>query len=86
MRMIIASELANYANNQKDKKIDANDIMRFPAYDAEIVRHAKWKSKDGLHFHCTWCLHEAYNVLDGKQIGVLLSPYCPECGATMDDV
>ena len=37
MRLIDAEALCAYANNQKEKTIDANDIMRFPTVDAEPV-------------------------------------------------
>ena len=38
-RLIDAWKLCEYANNLKDKCVDANDIMRFPAEDAvPIVR------------------------------------------------
>lgn len=33
-RLINASKLIDFANNQKDKRIDANDIARFPAAQA----------------------------------------------------
>ena len=33
-RLIDAWKLCEYANNLKDKCVDANDIMRFPAEDA----------------------------------------------------
>lgn len=33
MRAIDADALCEYANNQRDKTIDANDIMRFPAIE-----------------------------------------------------
>lgn len=39
MRLIDADALCEYANNTKDKTVDANDIMRFPTVDAvEVVR------------------------------------------------
>lgn len=38
-RLIDAWKLCEYANNLKDKCVDANDIMRFPAEDAvQVVR------------------------------------------------
>lgn len=44
-RLIDAFKLTDYANNTKDKTIDANDIMRFPAVDAVPVvrcKYCKW--------------------------------------------
>lgn len=48
-RYIDAEALVKYANNQKDKTVDANDIMRFSTADVvEVVRcreckYGKWK-------------------------------------------
>ena len=51
-RLIDAWKLCEYANNLKDKCVDANDIMRFPAEDAvQVVR-----CKD-----CKWCV-ESYDI------------------------
>lgn len=37
--LIDADALCEYANNTKDKTVDANDIMRFPTVDAvKVVR------------------------------------------------
>lgn len=41
-RYIEVNALMNYANNQKDKTIDANDIARFPC--ADVVEKAKYDS------------------------------------------
>ena len=41
MRLIDADALCTFANNQKDKSIDANDIMRFPTIDAVPVVRCK---------------------------------------------
>lgn len=43
-RLIKADALANYANNQKDKTVDANDIMRFPVVDAIPIEWMKQKA------------------------------------------
>lgn len=40
-RLIDAFKLTDYANNTKDKTIDANDIMRFPSVDAVPVVRCK---------------------------------------------
>ena len=34
MRLIDSWNLCEYANNQKDKSVDANDIMRMPVVEA----------------------------------------------------
>ena len=38
MRLIDADALCEYANNQKDKTISANDIMRFPTIQPDAPR------------------------------------------------
>lgn len=38
MRLIDADALCEYANNQKDKTISANDIMRFPTVQPDAPR------------------------------------------------
>lgn len=48
-RYIYADALWEYANNQKDKSIDANDFMRFPSID--IVR-----CKECEYWHELWAL------------------------------
>jgi hypothetical protein len=46
MILIDAYKLCEFANNLKDKTVDANDIMRFPMVDAvEVVR-----CKDCVYF------------------------------------
>ena len=72
MRLIDADSLCRYANNMKDKTIDANDIMRFPAVEAEPVRHGRWIAVDGKVV-CSVCYEE------NKE-----TDYCPFCGAKMD--
>lgn len=45
--LIDAWKLCEYANNLKDKCVDANDIMRFPAEDAvQVVRCKKGERKE----------------------------------------
>lgn len=51
-RYIDAEALVKYANNQKDKTVDANDIMRFSTADVvKVVR-----CKDCIHYdeHNRW--------------------------------
>ena len=76
MWMINAAALCEYANNQKDKTIDANDIMRFPIVDAEPVRHGRWISECEPHYECSVC-HHWFHLYDRTN-------YCPNCGAKMD--
>lgn len=88
MRLIDADALCRYANNLKDKQIDANDIMRFPRVDAEPVRHGRWIEH---HEPFTWmgyttwtCSECNYECGYEKEIGLRTS-YCPHCGAKMDE-
>lgn len=78
MRLIDAAALCEYANNQKSKTIDANDIMRFPTVDAEPVRHGRWLRLDEApewdQRRCSEC----------GDISCCQRNYCPNCGAKMD--
>lgn len=54
-RLIDAWKLCEYANNLKDKCVDANDIMRFPAEDAvPVIRCKDCKHWDGRYCHNQW--------------------------------
>lgn len=58
-RLIDAWKLCEYANNLKDKCVDANDIMRFPAEDAEQVvlcKNCKHRYLDGMTWNCPFGL------------------------------
>lgn len=55
MRLIDADALCRYANNLKDRKIDANDIMRFPRVDAmPVVRCKDCKKRDVCRTSNIW--------------------------------
>lgn len=80
MLLIDANALCEYANNQKNKTIDANDIMRFPTIDAEPVRHGYIDIRvinpyDGEDCYCSICGH--WSLLPNYK-------WCPYCGAKMD--
>lgn len=92
MCMINAAALCEYANNQKSKTIDANDIMRFPTVDAEPVRHGTWERKScvkGKQYdpttdywayahRCSECDKVSYFPND------IPDKWCRHCGAKMD--
>ena len=78
MRLIDADALCKYANNLKDKQIDANDIMRFPRVDAEPVRHGRWVDI-GNAYECSYCC-----IIRRKGVTGFYH-YCPNCGAKMDE-
>ena len=78
-RLIDAFALCEYANNLKDKQVDANDIMRFPRVDAEPVRHGHWRDEQigrWIYAECDLC----------RTVHDTRSNYCPNCGAKMDEV
>lgn len=65
-RLIDAFALCEYANNLKDKQVDANDIMRFPRVDAvEVVRCKDCQysrpKKSGIKLHCAWWYRGVYD-------------------------
>lgn len=64
---------------------------KFPAADVEPVRHGRWISwEDAGNFIPSPDRHECSVCHDAAQVLVngieLLSPYCPNCGAKMDEV
>lgn len=71
-RYIDADKLMEFANNTKDKTIDANDIARFPTADVEEVG----KCKDCKYNH--ECLRNI--IRSSKDGGVIYCPleYCSE--------
>lgn len=84
-RYIDAWKLIEYANNQKDKTVDANDIARFPTAAVVPVKHGKWimdrlVSTNGGTYgvrRCSCCGAYYQDVGYGWD-------YCPNCGAKMD--
>ena len=73
MRLIDADALCRYANNMKDKTIDANDIMRFPAVEAEPI------------IHCRDCKHRVYTE-DGESYDLdIVCDYWETDGLYADD-
>lgn len=76
-RLIDAWKLCEYANNLKDKCVDANDIMRFPAEDAVPVKHGRWKHISFLTVECSECKAQIHDLE--------YSNFCPNCGAKMDE-
>ena len=79
MGYVSVDKLLNYANNQKDHMIDANDIARFPTADVAPVVHAHWTSngiEGSMLSACSAC---------GYSCGAYSLEYCPKCGARMDE-
>ena len=67
--LISRDALLELAHNHVGGVVDCNDIARFPAVDAEPVRHGRWEH--GMR--CTQC----------GQIDLSKPNYCPNCGADM---
>ena len=86
MRTIDADELREYANNMKDKSIDANDIARFPTIDP--VKHGHWECEErcdeygrGVYvIRCAKCKSKWRELCIAN-----MTTYCPDCGAKMDE-
>lgn len=77
-RYIDADKLIEFANNTKDKTIDANDIARFPAADVRENVRGKWKiycDDKGIVQDC-YCDQCGFNSVIGGN-------FCPHCGADM---
>lgn len=89
-RYVNVYKLMEFANNMKDKTIDANDIARFPWADVRENVHAHWiKHEDRECWYCSHCkeddayayYYSEYN-LDRLELQDL---FCPKCGAQMDE-
>ena len=81
MRYVDTDKLIKFANNSKDKTIDANDIARFPTADVRENIKGEWQKVDEQpyfrkHFHkvcCSVCRKQGYDYWN----------FCPNCGAEM---
>lgn len=82
-RYVNAYKLMEFANNMKDKTIDANDIARFPWADVRENVHAHWiiereqlpNGEIAVGQFCSNCDYPQY----------LTTKFCPNCGAVMDE-
>lgn len=87
-RYVNVYKLMEFANNMKDKTIDANDIARFPWADVRENVHAHWEYWSYLGFdayrywfrRCSNCFWEREDDNEEKD-----TPFCPNCGAVMDE-
>ena len=83
-RYIDADKLMNFANNMKDKTIDANDIARFPTADVRENVVGEWVKERGCvagdrEWKCSVCGAIFWNGSMRRY------HYCPECGARMEN-
>lgn len=74
--LISRAALLEFAHNHVNGTVDCNDIARFPAVDAEPVRHGEWRRYPECGVTrcsvCDWSIEECFS-----------SNYCPNCGAKM---
>lgn len=77
-RYIDADKLIEFANNTKDKTIDANDIARFPIADVRENVKGEWIIKKDVT-ECSNC-HTKWNNYRGL---ISTFDFCPDCGADM---
>lgn len=75
--LISRSALLDFAHNHVGGAVDCNDIARFPAVDAEPVRHGKWEFRED---DVTWW----WMCSECGSAEILPTNYCPNCGAKMD--
>lgn len=86
-RYIDAEKLCELARNHVNKSVDCNDIMRFPVADVQEVKHGKWE----FRFEGTYSRTRCYCTVCKQPSGIggirknQLKPYCPNCGAKMDE-
>ena len=86
-RYIDADKLCEFARNHVNKSVDCNDIMRFPFADVQEVRHGHWE----FRFEGTYSRTRCYCTVCKQPSGIggirknQLKPYCPNCGAKMDE-
>lgn len=63
-------------------------IEEQPAADVAPVVHGRWEEYGGEDFglhYCSVCKGQAFNYEDERQVIEVLSNYCPNCGAKMDE-
>ena len=73
-------------------------IDKEPAADVAEVRHGRWEfgkdlpdsfgsiNKNKYHLYCSECRNQAFNkTVDNDPDFDMDTPYCPNCGAQMDE-
>ena len=94
---IDANKLMKYAQNNKDKTIDCNDIARFPCEDVAPVIHGAWRhGRETGRKYCgdaliaiyyqDWKCSECGYKIDDHEYSCINYKYCPNCGAKMESI
>lgn len=76
MRLIDADALMTYCNNLKDKKIDANDIARFPTAKEQEPKQVDLWGKDDWYAMVCVCPDCNAEWMSKKSE----THFCPSCG------
>lgn len=96
MRLIDPKDLLDYINEQKIcgecescTDIDCmncftTDLEDIPTIEAEQVIHAHWDYENKLA-ECSNCRRRAHYDVEADRIDSFITPYCPYCGAKMDN-
>ena len=66
------------------KKLVRSIIYRAPIADVAPVRHGRWIDK-GEYAVCTECGGRSSTQYDGVEPIPLMTQFCPNCGAKMDE-
>ena len=92
--LISRSTLLDFAHNHTGGTVDCNDIARFPAVDAELVRHGKnaTYTHHSDMFVCSECgfsceiteLRYGDDGVGEPDAYEYDCKYCPNCGAKID--
>lgn len=76
-RYVEVYPLMEFANNMKDKSIDANDIARFPLADVRENVHGRWVEINVIDYKALCSVCGEWSSIMGN--------FCPNCGAQVDE-
>lgn len=85
--LISRAALLEFAHNHVNGTVDCNDIARFPAVDAEPVRHGRWLHTDAYphRVYCSCCYRTIITNAELMYRYEIPTNFCPNCGAKMSD-
>lgn len=77
MRLIDVDKLYEYADNQKDKTVDANDFMRFPIVELSQTEesilsmfrkyHTEAVNNKAIYDPVSWALYQIWTYYDNRR-------------------